>query len=107
MRLLAAVLLAVVAPASLAGADSPQSPSACAKDPAACERASNLRRPSDYGKALGGVKTPEREKPPRPRVVVIVAPGGVVHLPIEPPTEAGPELDLNEDASEHEAEPEF
>jgi hypothetical protein len=106
MRLLAAVLLSVVAPASLAGAGSTQSPSACAKDPAACERASNLRRPSDYGKALGGVKTPEREKHPRPRVVVIVTPGGVVHHPIETPTEAEPELDENEEASEHEGEPE-
>jgi hypothetical protein len=107
MRLLAAVLLAVVAPASLAGAGSPPSPSACAKDAAACERASNLRRPSDYGKALGGVKTPEREKPPRPRVVVIVTPGGVVHLPIESPTETEPDFDPNEEASEREAEPEF
>jgi hypothetical protein len=78
MRLLAVALLAVFAP-SLALAGSTQSPSACARDPAACERASNLRRPSDYGKALGGVKTPEpRERPPRPRVVVIVVPEGSV-----------------------------
>lgn len=94
----AAFLLALLAPVALLGAGPAASPSTCAKDPRACERESNLRRPADYGKALGGVKTPERRTSPRPRVVVIVVPGSSVGADLGSSTPEG-SAGVDEDAS--------
>lgn len=105
----AALLLALLAPVAFLGAEPVASPSECAKDPRACERASNLRRPSDYGKALGGVQTRDPSQPrdprenPRPRVVVIVVPGSSVGVDHESamPEPSGGDDERTQDGSSY------